>query len=49
MLIWIDKIKFVFLQLSDRKFCGKLTMEIDFKDGGVASMHTNIKEQIRIV
>lgn len=49
MNIWVEKIKFVLMELHNRRFCGKLTMEIDFKDGGVASMHTSIKEQIRIV
>lgn len=49
VIVWVDKIKFVLLQLNQRQFTGTMTIEINFRDGGIASMHSNIKEQVKIV
>ena len=48
MYICLDKFKELLEQLKIKKFWGSLVIEINFKDGGIVSAHSVIKEQINI-
>ncbi len=43
---FLDKVRHKMLQLKQRKFFGKLTIEIDYKDGGISDKHIGDREKI---
>ena len=46
VVLYFERIKAVMLALGDRKFFGKLTIEVDFKDGGVVDVYITPRERI---
>lgn len=44
---YFDKVKLIILDLQKRKFWGMLRIEINFKEGGITKVHSEIKEEIK--
>lgn len=43
---FLDKVRFRMIELKQRKFFGKLTIEVDYKDGGISDKHIGDREKI---
>ncbi len=42
----IEQIKKRLINLQERKFHGKITIDVDYKDGGIPSAHIGEREKI---
>ena len=46
--IYIERIKNIITAFHERRFSGKVIIEIDFKSGGICDAHCSSKEKIEL-
>lgn len=46
VLIYFERLRSLLLDMNQKKFWGKITIEIDFKDGGITDAYVSAKEKI---